>query len=738
MGYQYYSYERGVPAVKYMAEEIDRLYKDLVNEYDNIERQMALGAGNIEVDYKLNTASGPFTTTVSKFSLHYYALAGWSGVHQEAGDYLDGRFALLAPVTTHLFDYNNQVYDFCETIGVLSNETVDGRGLSKDGLLINGENPGYNIVSNIINSLSPIMVSKKQLVGIMLDRIRKYNIDLIDYNISVQNTTKDKIKKHLKKEVAKLNDNISASRVTILNYQYESLFDSYIENNKKLKTRLENFSWYDLLGTVDYHLPKFVSFSSTVPFSGNVELLNSTYNICSMINESLVVPSTNLLRLDVDSYLKYGLSNSGVSDIISDLDKNVYGVKNNFSILINGLGVAVQQISSLDNYDAIANEVIRGKWGNGAERKAKLEAAGYNYDEIQSRVNKILLGTGATITTGTSSIVSNISNNNSNNNNNSQRPTTQYRVQDTTDNVGLATSRKEYLEKLEKAQKDAEIKVAKLKEQQQKELENLRKQQDEKINKLKEQQAKELEKLREQQKQQALSDSQKQQEIDKLKQEQAKELEKLRQEQAKELEKLRQEQAKEAEKLKQQQAIDLEKIKQDSLNEIAKLKQNAQNNNFIPNANVSSSNNSSNAIINDSTIESSDMGDSILDNNNNDSIFNVEEPSYITPKPNRVVQTSDKSGNAGVVGSVLGIGALGAAGIVGARYVKKKKENETYSDDENYFSDDEEFSEVKEEETEKSSSKYKAGSVNSLVLDDSSEIDTTNSNITNSDVLDFE
>ena len=35
----------------------------------------------------------------------------------------------------------------------------------------------------------------------------------------------------------------------------------------------------------------------------------------------------------------------------------------------------------------IADEVIAGKWGTGAERKKKLEAAGYNYAEVQAAVN---------------------------------------------------------------------------------------------------------------------------------------------------------------------------------------------------------------------------------------------------------------------------------------------------------------------------------------------------------------
>ena len=40
--------------------------------------------------------------------------------------------------------------------------------------------------------------------------------------------------------------------------------------------------------------------------------------------------------------------------------------------------------------DTVAREVIKGLWGNGSERKARLEAAGYNYKEVQSRVKALL------------------------------------------------------------------------------------------------------------------------------------------------------------------------------------------------------------------------------------------------------------------------------------------------------------------------------------------------------------
>lgn len=49
---------------------------------------------------------------------------------------------------------------------------------------------------------------------------------------------------------------------------------------------------------------------------------------------------------------------------------------------------------------AVAKEVIAGKWGNGADRKNRLEAAGYNYQEVQNQVNALLSG-GATKPTKT-------------------------------------------------------------------------------------------------------------------------------------------------------------------------------------------------------------------------------------------------------------------------------------------------------------------------------------------------
>ena len=53
---------------------------------------------------------------------------------------------------------------------------------------------------------------------------------------------------------------------------------------------------------------------------------------------------------------------------------------------LNGTSTATAQKS----IDTIADEVIAGKWGNGNDRKTNLENAGYNYQEVQNKVNEKL------------------------------------------------------------------------------------------------------------------------------------------------------------------------------------------------------------------------------------------------------------------------------------------------------------------------------------------------------------
>lgn len=46
--------------------------------------------------------------------------------------------------------------------------------------------------------------------------------------------------------------------------------------------------------------------------------------------------------------------------------------------------------SATRTIDEIANDVIKGLWGNGSNRKNKLTSAGYDYQAVQNKVNEIL------------------------------------------------------------------------------------------------------------------------------------------------------------------------------------------------------------------------------------------------------------------------------------------------------------------------------------------------------------
>lgn len=58
----------------------------------------------------------------------------------------------------------------------------------------------------------------------------------------------------------------------------------------------------------------------------------------------------------------------------------------------NGRSVYPVTNSQSKSIDTLAREVIAGNWGNGQERVNRLTSAGYNYDAVQDRVNEILSG----------------------------------------------------------------------------------------------------------------------------------------------------------------------------------------------------------------------------------------------------------------------------------------------------------------------------------------------------------
>ncbi len=139
--------------------------------------------------------------------------------------------------------------------------------------------------------------------------------------------------------------------------------------------------------------------------SGSVDYLNTAKNP-SKTCPLYILPHWSAFKAKVQAYM-----NTGTSASTNPTTKQLYRVRKSWSDAKSQIGA----FSSFENaknacksgyyvfnangnivypamksVDEIAREVIQGKWGNGAERKKKLTAAGYDYNAVQKRVNELM------------------------------------------------------------------------------------------------------------------------------------------------------------------------------------------------------------------------------------------------------------------------------------------------------------------------------------------------------------
>ena len=89
----------------------------------------------------------------------------------------------------------------------------------------------------------------------------------------------------------------------------------------------------------------------------------------------------------------YGIWQSSSTGRVSGISGNVdldTAYTDYPSVIRKGGFNGYSKSSGKKSTDALAREVILGKWGNGEERKKKLIKAGYDYNAVQNRVNEIL------------------------------------------------------------------------------------------------------------------------------------------------------------------------------------------------------------------------------------------------------------------------------------------------------------------------------------------------------------
>ena len=99
--------------------------------------------------------------------------------------------------------------------------------------------------------------------------------------------------------------------------------------------------------------------------------------------DTYMVQSGGLYKIQVGAYREKG----NADNMLAKLKAAGFDA---FITTASGTAVSASSASTQKSIDEIAREVIRGDWGNGADRQNRLVQAGYDYSEVQRRVNELL------------------------------------------------------------------------------------------------------------------------------------------------------------------------------------------------------------------------------------------------------------------------------------------------------------------------------------------------------------
>lgn len=126
------------------------------------------------------------------------------------------------------------------------------------------------------------------------------------------------------------------------------------------------------------------AFSQKAPAERKLKALESA----GFTNGFLAVVDSKLWRVQLGAYME----KAAAEQLQAELRAAGFS---GFVTQLSGTAVtpepATTTTQAKKSNDRIAQEVVWGQWGNGAERKQRLTAAGYDYDTIQAKVN-VLMG----------------------------------------------------------------------------------------------------------------------------------------------------------------------------------------------------------------------------------------------------------------------------------------------------------------------------------------------------------
>ena len=141
--------------------------------------------------------------------------------------------------------------------------------------------------------------------------------------------------------------------------------------------------------TGKYDIWQYASDGSVSGINGNCDM-NYLYNT-EIIEESSFTDTSE--KKSIDELAQEVIDGKwGINEARKDaLEKAGY----DYDEVQNRVNEILKEKENKKSVTEVAKDVINGKYGNGNERKKNLEAEGYDYDEVQSKVNQLL---GASVT----------------------------------------------------------------------------------------------------------------------------------------------------------------------------------------------------------------------------------------------------------------------------------------------------------------------------------------------------
>lgn len=184
-----------------------------------------------------------------------------------------------------------------------------------------------------------------------------------------------------------------------LNLGGSESIQSEIDHTKKMLSKISKKPFYVYIDMED---------DSTIKL-GKTLLTDFALEFCKQITKAGykagVYANENWFRnyLQVSTIASYGYSiwcakySEYKPNITSNYDiwqysstGRINGINGNVDMNYMYNNIIGNQPTNEKTIDELAREVIAGKWGNGNDRKNRLTNAGYNYNEVQNKVNSLL------------------------------------------------------------------------------------------------------------------------------------------------------------------------------------------------------------------------------------------------------------------------------------------------------------------------------------------------------------